>query len=127
MARELSGLSQRALADLVGVTGSAVAQWESGLASPSIVRLSKLAEALGVSVDALIGGPDHVKGSSPKDATASEDLALMNEARRLGLDLHEVVREARRQEWLRENRGALADANAFLKRYGLWSDGKRQF
>jgi len=29
--------------------------------------------------------------------------------------------------WLAENADALTDANAFLERHGLWSDGLRQF
>jgi post-segregation antitoxin (ccd killing protein) len=37
------------------------------------------------------------------------------------------VKEARQQRWIEENRAALEDANAFLERYGLWSDGKRLF
>jgi post-segregation antitoxin (ccd killing protein) len=31
------------------------------------------------------------------------------------------------REWLTENKSALADANEYLARYGLWSDGKRLF
>jgi post-segregation antitoxin (ccd killing protein) len=45
----------------------------------------------------------------------------------LGVDLQAVVAEARQRRWIEENRGALSDANAFLARHGLWSDGKRQF
>lgn len=41
--------------------------------------------------------------------------------------LREVVAERRRQQWLAENREALADASGFLSRHGLWSDGRRQF
>jgi post-segregation antitoxin (ccd killing protein) len=37
------------------------------------------------------------------------------------------VKQAREARWLAENDGALADANEFLKRHGLWSDGLRQF
>jgi antitoxin CcdA len=43
------------------------------------------------------------------------------------VDLDEVVAEARRHRWLQENRDALQDANRFLEKYGLWSDGRRQF
>jgi len=54
-------------------------------------------------------------------------MRLVAEARHLGIDLRSVVAEARQQRWLQQNRDALADANAFLTRHGLWSDGKRQF
>lgn len=33
----------------------------------------------------------------------------------------------RQQRWLEENRGAIEDANRFLAKHGLWSDGKRLF
>ncbi len=39
----------------------------------------------------------------------------------------EAEPEARQRRWIEVNRGALADANAFLERYGLWSDGNRLF
>jgi post-segregation antitoxin (ccd killing protein) len=54
-------------------------------------------------------------------------MELLNQARELGIDLKQVVAEARRQRWLEENRAAIADANAFLARCGLWSDGRRLF
>jgi post-segregation antitoxin (ccd killing protein) len=37
------------------------------------------------------------------------------------------AKAARQEAWSVVNGPALTDANAFLKRYGLWSDGKRQF
>jgi antitoxin CcdA len=55
------------------------------------------------------------------------ELELLSEARDLGLDLRAVVKEARHQRWLAENRDALQEANEFLNRHGLWSDGRRQF
>ena len=63
------------------------------------------------------------------------DAALVAEARDMGVDvvtelnarLRELIGKARRERWLKENREALEDANAFLARHGLWSDGKRQF
>ncbi len=36
-------------------------------------------------------------------------------------------RDARGKLWREENAGAIADANAYLDRHGLWSDGRRQF
>jgi len=65
----------------------------------------------------------------------SLDAGLLESARALGINLssvleerlREVVAARRRELWLAENRGAIADANAFLAEHGLWSDGLRQF
>ncbi len=96
--RLAAGITQRGLARQLGVTPSAVAQWESG-GMPTTERLTAVALALGVSLDRLVAPhPD----SDPQTA-------------------------AREAQWRRDNCGALADANAFLDRHGLWSDGKRQF
>jgi len=54
-ARKVKGLSQDQLAKMIGVTQGAVAQWENGLTHPSFEILPKLAAALGVTVDELIG------------------------------------------------------------------------
>lgn len=53
--REEKGLSQRGLADMVGVTHAAVHQWETGLADPSLKNLVSLADALECSTDAVLG------------------------------------------------------------------------
>ena len=48
--RAKSGLTQRDLAKKIGVTGAAVAQWESGLTECSSKRIPDVAAALGVTV-----------------------------------------------------------------------------
>ncbi len=67
--------------------------------------------------------------SGPRTAGAAtaDDLQSLGEARELGADLPQVEVEAHHRRWLDNNREALIDANVFLARYGLWSDGKRQF
>lgn len=65
----------------------------------------------------------------------SLDADLMQEARSLGVNLSALLEERLREEvaarrrtaWREENRGAIADANAYLVQHGLWSDGLRQF
>ena len=54
--REQRGLTQRALADAVGVTDKAVSNWESGRGLPDISLVEPLAVALGVSVAELLTG-----------------------------------------------------------------------
>jgi len=53
--REATDLSQKELADLVDVTPSAVNQYEKGEKTPSTETLIKLAKALGVATDYLLG------------------------------------------------------------------------
>lgn len=49
------GLSQKNLAERVGVTPPAINRFEKGEKSPSVDTLLKLAKALGVSTDFLLG------------------------------------------------------------------------
>lgn len=53
--RERNGLSQRALADGVGVTQQAVAKWEAGGAYPRGEVLAVLADLLHCTIDELFG------------------------------------------------------------------------
>ena len=55
--REDAGLSQVQLAEKLGVSQQAVAQWERKTAAVRSDTLAKLAEALGVSGDALLDAP----------------------------------------------------------------------
>ena len=49
------GLTQRDLAEKVGVTAQAVSKWERGSSCPDISILDEIACALGVSVSSLLG------------------------------------------------------------------------
>ena len=53
--RKERGLTQKQLAETVGVTPQAVSKWETDESCPDITALPLLAEALGVSVDTLLG------------------------------------------------------------------------
>lgn len=55
-ARKAVGMSQANLAKMVGVTQGAVSQWERGITHPGFKILPKLAQALKLSLDDLIGG-----------------------------------------------------------------------
>jgi transcriptional regulator with XRE-family HTH domain len=53
--RSERGLSQKALAEMVGISPPAINRFEKGIKAPSIDTLAKLAKALGVSADFLLG------------------------------------------------------------------------
>ncbi len=55
-ARKQKGLNQSDLAERVGVSQPAVANWESGVHDPRRVMLAKIADVLGVSPDWLASG-----------------------------------------------------------------------
>lgn len=62
--RQKSGLSQEAVAALVGVSRQAVTKWETGQTAPSTENLFKLAEVLGTSVDLLLTEDDNAAQSA---------------------------------------------------------------
>jgi len=53
--RRSLNLTQEALAEQLGITFQAVSKWETGQTIPDTILLPKLAQALGVSVDKLLG------------------------------------------------------------------------
>ena len=55
IARQSRGLTQQQLAELIGVSRSTVAMWETGEHQPDLDTVSKLATILKVSVDFLLG------------------------------------------------------------------------
>jgi len=126
-AREKMGLTQEQVGQTLGVTRNAVAQWETDRGAPATGRLGRLAGRLGVPLGWLLEKPPQAAESEPVGTAMAADLRLLEEARQFGVDLHLVVAEARQRRWLYENRQALAEVNAFMARYGLWCDGKRQF
>ncbi len=56
--RKQKGLSQDDLATLIGTKGPAIGRYERGATKPTIEVASKLADALGVSLDYLVGKVD---------------------------------------------------------------------
>jgi Predicted transcriptional regulators len=69
--RTARGLTQEALGEQVGLSGQAVSKWETSDAYPDPTLLPTLADALGVTVDALFGHEVHSK------ERLSEDFAAM--------------------------------------------------
>jgi antitoxin CcdA len=76
----------------------------------------------------------HTRGGKSR-TNVSVDAELLALARELRINvsaaledrLKELVAESRCRVWCEEHKGAIEDANDFLERRGLWSDGRRQF
>jgi transcriptional regulator with XRE-family HTH domain len=51
-------MTQRELADILGVERSSIAKWESGSAYPRAAQLPALAKALSCSIDELYNGEE---------------------------------------------------------------------
>jgi len=51
------GLSQKELADLLGITNKAISKWENASALPSVAQIIKLSEIFNVSIDELLKEP----------------------------------------------------------------------
>ena len=52
--RNKSGLTQKEIANKLGVSGQTILNWENGIFEPKISQLIQLADLFGVSVDYLI-------------------------------------------------------------------------
>lgn len=52
--RKKAGLTQKCLADKLGVTQACIGMWESGNRKPDIIALKKLARVLGCTADELL-------------------------------------------------------------------------
>lgn len=53
--RKTKGLTQEQLGELLGVTNQAVSKWESGVSMPDVMLLPKIANVLGITLEALYG------------------------------------------------------------------------
>lgn len=56
--RKELGITQKELAENIGVTDKAISKWERGNALPDVTRLKPLCDALNVSLNELIAGED---------------------------------------------------------------------
>lgn len=65
-ARELRGITQYELAGEAGLQPSAVSHFETGSRKPSFDNLRRLADALEVTIDYLLGRVDDFKGVGPR-------------------------------------------------------------
>jgi transcriptional regulator with XRE-family HTH domain len=101
-AREAAGLTQRQLAEILGVTSSAVANYENDISHPKESVFIELYSALGVDANYLYN--DMLKnrvGFSPD----SEELMLLNKYRRLDEHGKRLVKTVFDLEYARVNSG----------------------
>ena len=85
--RKRRGLTQAALAEMLGITDKAVSKWERGISSPDVSLLSELASALDVTADELITGGDCPLGDTGEKFISLEKY-LMGEFGYVVPDLH---------------------------------------
>jgi transcriptional regulator with XRE-family HTH domain len=94
VAREALGFTQDRLAQLVGVSRSAVAQWETDRSGQVRANLARVAAALGVSVGFLVTG---VTAEDGDVAETADERALLTLYRQIqGQGRNRLLREARR-------------------------------
>ena len=86
-ARELRRLSQAELAHRTGLQQSAVSHYETGTRRPSFTNLRRLAEAMEVTTDYLVGRSQSPEGS------ATSDEPLFRDFERLSIADRELARQ----------------------------------
>lgn len=102
--RQSKNMSQGDLADLLGITQTAISQWECGRTFPSTEMLTRLAEIFGVSTDYIIG-EDEKKAPAEADA---EEVGKLTFLEKMVLACYRQLPEADRVDILNEmiQRGA---------------------
>lgn len=85
-------LTQQGLADKVGVSRTAISQWESGAYLPERENLISLGEALGVSVSVLLE-EDSTPSSHPSFTAHQERNSPQPRISQATLDLEEIIKD----------------------------------
>lgn len=120
-----SGMSQRALAKALGVSESAVSQWMNRQSETDWWTLKGLAEALGTSLDYVLGISDSLSAEAPVIAMDGDEYASLPIRVEAGAGRATFVRDdddarrlAFRRDWLRQVCGTdqITDDVAFLVR-----------
>lgn len=95
VARAKKNLTQRELADLVGITWSQISRYEAGKAKPRLAVLLSLSEFLDVSPDYLTGASDDEDGRViTLELTSQQTKALEDFADAEGLSFDAAVQKA---------------------------------
>ncbi len=90
-ARGLRKLSQGELAAKAGIPQSSVSQFEAGLRKPSFENLRRLANALSVSTDYLLGRVDNPEQAAQADVLFRDAQNLTDANRQLALAFIEML------------------------------------
>lgn len=72
--RKKNYLNQAAFAKAIGVTQSAVSQWENDLTRPNSYQLEAIASTFNISIDSLLA--DSIKGTGPEVPKTTEARAV---------------------------------------------------
>lgn len=79
--------------------------------------------------------PSNAARARKKPANLSVDSVLLEDAKRMKINLsqafeaglHAAIRQRRREDWLKDNRGAIDAYNEHIEADGVFSDGLRSF
>jgi transcriptional regulator with XRE-family HTH domain len=78
-ARRSVGLTQKQLAEELGVEAITVSRWERGVTAPSLARLRRVAELTETTVSDLVRSPDAATAHAVELAALREELAETRE------------------------------------------------
>ncbi len=96
--RKEHNISQKNLAELLGVAQNTLSYWERGMYEPDLVSLKKIADFFEVSVDYLLGTTEDLYDydKDPEDLLSRDvPLDLLHEWQRQGLTHKEMLHRAR--------------------------------
>jgi len=79
IARRSVGLTQKQLAEALGVEPITVSRWERGVTTPSLPRLRRIAEVTETTVSDLVRAPDAASAHAVELAALREELAETRE------------------------------------------------
>ena len=88
MLREKKGMLQKQLAQMMGLKGNSISNWENGVSHPSAAQITQLCGVLNVSADVLLGID---RGAAEKTLDTFEQ-SLVNTYRALPSDMAGCVR-----------------------------------
>lgn len=80
--REMTGISQVELAQMLDYSNKSVSKWERGLGTPDILVLYKLSVIFGISVSELIGQEEMRKETKERMKKAEKDLKEQRKAKK---------------------------------------------
>ena len=90
--RSASGISQKALADAIGVSQQSINKYENHNIEPDIQTLCKIADYFGVSVDYLVGRAGEAGSDELCPALNPDEKAAIRAFRRLSRKQREAIR-----------------------------------